>query len=217
MKKGLEKFVDLFNHVLCFFGVIFYITFVVCVLVQVISRNFLPSAPSWTEEAARYSFIYMVAFGCAVAVHRNEFVNVEFLHDALEPKFPMANKVIGLAIKLLLLGFTAYILIFSVRPFAFIKFQMLSTAMSLPMQYVYFSMVLMFGFMVIAYVCEILLTVLNWNEKEGKYGIRFVHYLCDLSVRGSSCSIQSGCGIPGLLSGGRHAHCHLFPAVFCRH
>ena len=80
----------------------------------------------------------------------------------------MANKVIGLAIKLLLLGFTAYILIFSVRPFAFIKFQMLSTAMSLPMQYVYFSMVLMFGFMVIAYVCEILLTVLNWNEKEGK-------------------------------------------------
>ena len=33
LKKGLEKFVDLFNHVLCFFGVIFYITFVVCVLV----------------------------------------------------------------------------------------------------------------------------------------------------------------------------------------
>ena len=65
LKKGLEKFVDLFNHVLCFFGVIFYITFVVCVLVQVISRNFLPSAPSWTEEAARYSFIYLVAFGCA--------------------------------------------------------------------------------------------------------------------------------------------------------
>ena len=110
MKKGLEKFVDLFNHILCFFGVIFYLTFVVCVLVQVISRNFLPSAPSWTEEAARYSFIYMVAFGCAVAVHRNEFVNVEFLHDALEPRFPMANRVIDLAIKVLLLLFTVYIL-----------------------------------------------------------------------------------------------------------
>lgn len=166
MKKGLEKFVDLFNHVLCFFGVIFYITFVVCVLVQVISRNFLPSAPSWTEEAARYSFIYMVAFGCAVAVHRNEFVNVEFLHDALEPKFPMANRVIDLAIKVLLLLFTMYILVFSVRPFAFIKFQMLSTAMSLPMQYVYFSMVLMFAFMAVAYLCEILAIVMAWNGKE---------------------------------------------------
>ena len=166
MKKGLEKFVDLFNHILCFFGVIFYLTFVVCVLVQVISRNFLPSAPSWTEEAARYSFIYMVAFGCAVAVHRNEFVNVEFLHDVLEPKFPMANRVIDLAIKVLLLLFTVYILAFSVRPFAFIKFQMLSTAMSLPMQYVYFSMVLMFAFMAVAYLCEILAIVLAWNGKE---------------------------------------------------
>ena len=166
MKKGLEKFVDLFNHILCFFGVIFYLTFVVCVLVQVISRNFLPSAPSWTEEAARYSFIYMVAFGCAVAVHRNEFVNVEFLHDALEPKFPMANRVIDLAIKVLLLLFTVYILAFSVRPFAFIKFQILSTAMSLPMQYVYFSMVLMFAFMAVAYLCEILAIVLAWNVKE---------------------------------------------------
>ena len=168
LKKGLDKFISLYNHILCFFGVIFDITFVVCVLVQVISRNFLPSAPSWTEEAARYSFIYMVAFGCAVAVHRNEFVNVEFLHDALEEKFSIVNKVINLLIKLVLLVFTVYILFNAVMPFAFIKFQMLSTAMSLPMQYVYFSLVLMFGFMAVAYLCELLDVILTWNEKEGK-------------------------------------------------
>ena len=52
-KKGLDKFVHYFDHALCFFGVIFYLTFVACVLIQVVSRNFLPSAPSWTEEAAR--------------------------------------------------------------------------------------------------------------------------------------------------------------------
>lgn len=122
LKKALDKFVDVYNHVLCFFGVIFYLTFVVCVLVQVISRNFLPSAPSWTEEAARYSFIYMVAFGSAVAVHRSEFVNVEFLHDALEGKLHIVNKIIDLVIKVALLGFSAYILFNSVVPFAFIKF-----------------------------------------------------------------------------------------------
>ena len=156
LRQGLDRFLSLFEHVLCFLGVIFYITFVVCVLVQVISRNFLPSAPSWTEEAA----------GCAVAVHRNEFVNVEFLHDALEPKYPMVNRIMDLLIKILLLVFTVYILLFSVRPFAFIKFQMLSTAMSLPMQYVYFSMVLMFTFMAVAYLCEILTIILDWNRKE---------------------------------------------------
>ena len=167
-QKGLNRFISIFDHILCFFGVIFYMTFVVCVLVQVISRNFLPSAPSWTEEAARYSFIYMVAFGCAVAVHRNEFVNVEFLHDALEPKSPMANRIINLLIKIALLIFTVYILFNSVMPFAFIQFPMFSTAMTIPMQYVYFSLVLMFSFMAIAYVCEVLSTIFSWNEKEGK-------------------------------------------------
>ena len=169
LKKAVDKFIYVYDHILCFFGVIFYITFVACVLIQVISRNFLPSAPSWTEEAARYSFIYMVAFGCAVAVHRNEFVNVEFLHDALEPVCPIVNKIINLVIKVLLLCFSTYILFKSVMPFAFIKFQMLSTAMSLPMQYVYFALVLMFGFMAVAYLCELLLIIFGWNEKkEGK-------------------------------------------------
>ena len=42
----------------------------------------------------------------------------------------------------------------------------LVTAMSLPMQYVYFSMVLMFAFMAVAYLCEILTIILDWNRKE---------------------------------------------------
>ena len=166
MKKGLDKFINVFDHTLCFFGVIFYLTFVACVLIQVISRNFLPNAPSWTEEAARYSFIYMVSFGCAVAVHRNEFVSVEFLYDALEHKYAGVNKVIALVIKIVLLAFNVYILTRSVFSFAFIKFPMYSTAMTLPMQYVYFALVLLFGLMIIAYICEILRTILNWNEKE---------------------------------------------------
>ncbi len=168
MKQALNKFISAFDHVLCFCGVVFYMTFVVCVLIQVISRNLLPSAPSWTEEAARYSFIYMVAFGCAVAVHRNEFVNVEFLHDALEEKHHGVNKIVDLLIKVVLLGFTVYILIQSVVPFAFIKFPMFSTAMTIPMQYVYFSLVLMFAFMAAAYLCEVLLVVAGWNEREGE-------------------------------------------------
>ena len=166
MKKGLDKFINVFDHILCFFVVIFYLTFVACVLIQVISRNFLPNAPSWTEEAARYSFIYMVSFGCAVAVHRNEFVSVEFLYDALEHKYAGVNKVIALVIKIVLLVFNLYILTQSVFSFAFIKFPMYSTAMTLPMQYVYFALVLLFGLMIIAYICEILRTILNWNEKE---------------------------------------------------
>lgn len=164
MKAGLDKVISVFNSILCVFGVIFYLTFVVCVLVQVISRNFLPSAPSWTEEMARYSFIYMVAFGCGVAVHRNEFVNVEFLHDALEKHHDNINKIINLVIKIVLLAFTCYVLFNSVVPFAFIKFPMYSTAMALPMQYVYFGIVLLFSFLPIAYALEIIRSIITWKD-----------------------------------------------------
>ena len=77
---------------------------VYCVMVQIISRNFLPSAPSWTEELARYSFIYMVAFGCGVAVLKDEFVFVEFLKDSLEAKgLHQANKIIRILVTFVML------------------------------------------------------------------------------------------------------------------
>ena len=46
MRKAFDKFVKIYTEVLCAFGCVFYLTCCVCVLVQIISRNFLPSAPS---------------------------------------------------------------------------------------------------------------------------------------------------------------------------
>ena len=165
LKACLEKTISVFNSILCVFGVFFYLTFVVCVMVQVISRNFLPNSPSWTEELARYSFIYMVAFGCAVAVHRHEFVNVEFLHDTLEVRHHHnVNRVIDLLINIALCIFTAFLLVKSVLPFAMIKFPMYSTAMEIPMQYVYFGIVLMFIFLPVSFALEVIMDLLSWND-----------------------------------------------------
>ena len=52
MKKSLNKFIKGYMEVLYALSSVFYIGFCLCVLVQVISRNFLPNAPSWTEELA---------------------------------------------------------------------------------------------------------------------------------------------------------------------
>ena len=166
-KKGLKSTIDVYDKVLCIIGVAFYVLFCACVLVQVVSRNFLPKSPAWTEEAARYSFIYMVAFGCGVAVHRREFVKVEFLHDALEAKgHHKANKIINLIIDVMICALCIYLLFKAVVPFAFIKFNMFSTAMTIPMKYIYFAIVLCFSFLSLSFVLEILNTVLTWNDPE---------------------------------------------------
>ena len=95
MKKGLDKFIKVYMEILYALSSVFYAGFCFCVLVQVISRNFLPNAPSWTEELARYSFIYMVAFGVGLAALKHEFVNVEFMGDFLKKKSPKALKVLN--------------------------------------------------------------------------------------------------------------------------
>ena len=76
MKKGLDKFIKVYMEILYALSSVFYAGFCFCVLVQVISRNFLPNAPSWTEELARYSFIYMVAFGVGLAALKLSLIHI---------------------------------------------------------------------------------------------------------------------------------------------
>lgn len=166
-KSGFDRMVDIYREILSFIGGAFFLGFCFCVMVQVIARNFLPSAPSWTEEAARYSFIYMVAFGCGVAILKDEFVSVEFLHDALEGKgMHKVNKIIQICIMLVILCLSLYILTMAEPGFVFIKFAMYSTAMQLPMQYVYFSQILLFGFLSLSCVIRLIQLFRDFGKEE---------------------------------------------------
>ena len=166
MRKGFDKLVSVYLEILCAFGCFFYLAFCVCVLIQITSRNLLPSAPSWTEEAARYTFIYMVAFGCGVAVLKDEFVFVEFLRDWLEGKrLHTLNKLIRFMVTIAMFILSAFILFYSVPELAFIKFRMVSTAMQIPMQVVYFSQILLFGFLCVSLILRMIQMILDWNKK----------------------------------------------------
>lgn len=57
--------------------------FVASVLLQIFARLLLPTAPSWTEEAARLFFV--VAIGCAAgpALRGGAYVNFDFLYAKL--------------------------------------------------------------------------------------------------------------------------------------
>ena len=169
MKKAFDKFVKIYTEILCAFGCVFYLAFCVCVLIQIISRNLLPSAPSWTEEAARYTFVYMVAFGCGVAVLKDEFVFVEFLKDALLARGRVKlHKAIRLLVTVAMLAISVYLLFFSVPQLAFIKFRMVSTAMQLPMQVVYFSQILLFGFLSISLIMRIIQMIRSFSDAPEK-------------------------------------------------
>ena len=163
----MDSLINKYNKFMSYLGLICLGGFIISVLIQVISRTFLPKTPSWTEELARYLFIYMVAFGSSVAVHKKEFVAVDLIIDFL-PK--IIRKLIELVINIVLLLFVTFVLLKSVLSFAILEYRMVSTAMQVPMQYIYFSMIILFGLLILSFVMEILYQVKEILSSKGEKG-----------------------------------------------
>ena len=152
----MEKIIKVYREVLTAVGIIGLVGFIISVLIQVVARTFLPVAPNWTEEAARYLFIYMVAFAGNAAVISDEYVGVEMLTEM----FPQViQKIIKIAIAAVLCAFSGFIFINCVVGpkglLAVTPVSMVSTALLIPMKYIYLSEAFLFGFYVISFLMRI--------------------------------------------------------------
>lgn len=59
---------------------------IIVMIYQVVLRYCLSSANSWSEELARYLFIYDVMIAAAIATRKNSHLQVDFLINLLKPK-----------------------------------------------------------------------------------------------------------------------------------
>lgn len=58
--------------------------FIGSIIIQIYARFFLESAPSWTEEASRFFFVYAVSFAAGLAMKDNYYVYLDLLYDRLK-------------------------------------------------------------------------------------------------------------------------------------
>ncbi|MCE8032717.1 TRAP transporter small permease [Billgrantia tianxiuensis] len=113
----------------------------VTVLLQISGRLFLPFTLSWTEELSRYLFIYMVALAAGVAIRRHRHVNVELFHHRLGLRTRAAYQ----ALICLLVGGFALMALPAAWQFAQNGAWQTSPTLRVPMLYIFFSTVLLFG------------------------------------------------------------------------
>ena len=86
MLRGYSKFLDALEKVE---KVILAVTVGIMVLIiayQVIMRYIFAHANSWSEELARYLFIYDVMIGAAIAIRRNSHLQIDILINCFSPK-----------------------------------------------------------------------------------------------------------------------------------
>lgn len=106
IKKGIGKFLKYGTLVSSF-------CFIAVTMAQVYARFFMESAPSWTEEAARFFFIYAMSFAAGLAMKGNYYVKFDVVYNKLNTKQKLVlNIIVSLLSILLFLILTYYALQF---------------------------------------------------------------------------------------------------------
>jgi TRAP-type C4-dicarboxylate transport system permease small subunit len=77
----LDGFNTRINRIVCGFLTVIFSIMVVVIFTQVIFRYLLEHPLSWSEEIARYLFIWATFLGASVAFYENTHINVTFFTD----------------------------------------------------------------------------------------------------------------------------------------
>lgn len=100
---------------------------------QIFARYVLNHSLFWSEELARYLFIYLVFLGAAIALRRDGHIQVSFFVDRLPPG---ARRVAAVAVDLFLFGFAGTVFVQSVRLAAMV-WTVPTAALLIPWTFVY--------------------------------------------------------------------------------
>ena len=142
MKQKLDK-------VLGNFLVLLMILIVLTVLWQVFSRYVLNSPSSFTDELARYLFIWIGIFGAAYASGQQTHLAI----DILPQKLNKQNKLkLRIGINLLIVLFSLTVLVIGGGNLVYVNYDLgqYSAALDVPLSFVY-SVVPLSGILVIVY------------------------------------------------------------------
>jgi len=125
----IQKVAEKLSKILLFCSVLSFISLMLVVILQIITRLYLPITISWTEEVSRYLFLYSIAFAAPVVLNNRELVFVDILVMNLS-----ANVQVYLLIMTDILIFILSICIAKVSvTYAQLGFGQLSPALQIPM------------------------------------------------------------------------------------
>ncbi len=112
---------------------------------QVFARYALNRSLFWSEELARYLFIYLVFLGAAIGLGRRRHIEVSVVAERLPPRL---RRAVAVVVDLLLLGFVGTVLLQSVRLMRLV-WTVPTAALLVPWSMVYLGISLGMGVMLV--------------------------------------------------------------------
>ncbi|AYO29784.1 TRAP transporter small permease [Biomaibacter acetigenes] len=125
--------------------------------IQVVSRYIFNYSLSWSEEMARYLFVWIVFLGAPIVQDRNAHLGV----DLLLSKFQGRAKVILQMLINIAIGIFTLVLIRTGAGLVLMTMDQPSAALKIPMAYIYFSIPLGAGIMLLVCFHDVLKSITN--------------------------------------------------------
>ena len=160
----MKKFYDKLTKTISLIGGLLVLAMTLIGLLQVVMRYIFNSPLTWTEELARYIFVYITFLGASVLLYERSHLFVEIIFNNLKPA---VKRIVQLIIDIIVCGFSVF-LIFSSRTAMFFQKGSHSTAMHIPMQYIGMSVMIGAILMTIVAVYNIVRDIQNLKGGEEK-------------------------------------------------
>lgn len=151
-----------------------FISFIIIICLQVLNRYLLPfveiaNITTWTEELARYIFIWISYLGASLAIKKRDTIQV----DALTRLLPQTlKKALDLATTLFMLYFSYTIISGGLSTtFMQIDTSQISPAMQIPMSIAYLAVPCGFLAMAVRMIQNLIADVKGMNTKEIAFGL----------------------------------------------
>ena len=126
--KGLD---ELLNWILALIMTVM----LVVVSAQVWYRFVLNNPLAWSEEVARYLFVWISFLGSAVGVRMNVHLGIDLIDKVLSPR---GRKIMTVAVNLLIQIFLVVVIFWGIKILKVVQFQK-SASMGIPMTYPYLA------------------------------------------------------------------------------
>ena len=103
--KGYGKFLDGIEKIEKLFLAVTVAIMIIVITYQVILRYVFSASNAWSEELARYLFIYDVMVAAAIATRRNSHLQVDAFIGILKPRTKAIYTVIATIVGIVFLAF----------------------------------------------------------------------------------------------------------------
>lgn len=162
--KTLQRVSNTVNKAVCYAGFALFAVLIIACVMQVFFRFVLNNSLTWTEELARYCFVWMHMIGASLLIETRGHATVTVILDLLHG---FVRKVVDIIIELIIF-FNGTVMLYAGIDLAISTRNNLSTAMSVPMWIINSSVAVGGILLMFQAFVQLAVILLDKKEKEGE-------------------------------------------------